>query len=46
MSPDNLKPGQAGHIAALRVRLLHARVRQKILALAKSDPAYFDVERT
>jgi hypothetical protein len=44
MSPESIQPGGDGHIACIRVRLLHAAVRKKILTLAKSKPQYFDVE--
>ena len=44
-SIESIQPGGAGHIACLRVRLLHAAVRQKILKLAKQKPSYYDVER-
>ncbi|TVY56927.1 hypothetical protein LCER1_G001974 [Lachnellula cervina] len=39
-----IKPGGAGHASTIRVRLLHAAVRRRILALAKEKPAYYSVE--
>lgn len=44
MSPESIQPGGDGHIACIRVRLLHASVRKKILTLTKAKPQYFDVE--
>jgi hypothetical protein len=43
MSPESIQPGGDGHIACVRVRLLHAAVRKKILALARPRPGYYDV---
>ncbi|CAL3973540.1 hypothetical protein PZA11_005753 [Diplocarpon coronariae] len=40
----SIQPGGAGHIASIRVRLLHAAVRRRILALAKEKPSYYSVE--
>ncbi|PYI05976.1 hypothetical protein BO78DRAFT_369858 [Aspergillus sclerotiicarbonarius CBS 121057] len=42
-SLDAIKPGGAGHISSIRVRLLHASVRSRILSLAKEMPGYYDV---
>ena len=44
MSPESIQPGGDGHIACLRVRLLHAAVRKKIMDLVKTRPQYYDVE--
>ena len=44
-SVDGIRPGGDGHVATIRVRLLHAMVRKRILALAAARPGYFDVER-
>lgn len=44
-SLDSIKPGGDGHASSVRVRLLHATVRQRILELAKEKPDYFDVKR-
>ena len=43
--PAGLRPGGDGHVATVRVRLLHATVRRRILALAAARPGYFDVDR-
>lgn len=40
----SVQPGGEGFIASVRVRLLHASVRRRILALAKLRKGYFDVE--
>ena len=42
-SLDSIKPGGAGHASSVRVRLLHAAVRQRILKLADQRPSYFNV---
>lgn len=44
-SLEDIKPGGAGHISSVRVRLLHAAVRQKILDLTDQQPSYYDVKR-
>ncbi|RAL03061.1 oxygenase MpaB family protein [Aspergillus ibericus CBS 121593] len=44
-SLDAIKPGGVGHIASIRVRLLHASVRSRILSLAKKEPGYYDVDK-
>lgn len=44
-SLQDLKPNGAGHTSLIRIRLLHASVRQRILKLCESDPSYFDVDR-
>ncbi|OOF92795.1 hypothetical protein ASPCADRAFT_174695 [Aspergillus carbonarius ITEM 5010] len=41
----SIRPGGEGHIATIRVRLLHASVRQRILQLCRTRPDYFDIER-
>lgn len=43
-SLDSLKPGGEGHASSIRVRLLHAAVRQRILKLANQRPSYYNVE--
>lgn len=43
-SLDSIKPGGAGHASSIRVRLLHAAVRSRIMKLAKERPSYYDVE--
>ncbi len=40
-----MKPGGEGHLASVRVRLLHSAVRRKIMSLAEQDPSYYDSER-
>ncbi|KAL8827018.1 MAG: hypothetical protein Q9191_003447, partial [Dirinaria sp. TL-2023a] len=44
-SLHSIQPGGAGHASAVRVRLLHAAVRQKIMKMAHEKPDYFDVDR-
>ncbi|RJE24341.1 hypothetical protein PHISCL_03346 [Aspergillus sclerotialis] len=44
-SVESIKPDGDGHASSVRVRLLHAAVRQRILELAKEQPEYFDVEK-
>ncbi|KAI1347034.1 hypothetical protein F5Y01DRAFT_330120 [Xylaria sp. FL0043] len=43
-SLQSIQPGGAGHISTIRVRLLHASVRQRILKVLEGRPEYFDVE--
>jgi len=43
-SLDSVKPGGAGHASSIRVRLLHAAVRRRIIKLAEEKPEYFSVE--
>lgn len=45
MSLDSIKPGGEGHIDCVRVRLLHASVRRRILGMAKIRPEYYNVEK-
>ncbi|OAT07012.1 hypothetical protein, variant 3 [Blastomyces gilchristii SLH14081] len=45
MSLKNIQPGGDGFASAVRVRLLHAAVRARILNLAKTRPDYYSVER-
>ncbi|OAL44227.1 hypothetical protein IQ07DRAFT_636300 [Pyrenochaeta sp. DS3sAY3a] len=42
-SLDNVKPGGDGFASAIRVRLLHASVRNRILKLDKQRPGYFNL---
>lgn len=44
-SLESIKPGGDGFGSSLRVRLLHASVRQRILKLAKTRPSYYSVEQ-
>ncbi|KAH7090579.1 hypothetical protein FB567DRAFT_465862 [Paraphoma chrysanthemicola] len=43
-SLEGIQPGGEGHASSIRVRLLHAAVRQRIVKLAKQRPSYFDIE--
>ena len=43
-SLESIQPGGEGFKASIRVRLLHAAVRCRILALAEQNPAYFPVD--
>lgn len=40
----SIQPGGAGFASSVRVRLLHAAVRRRILALTREKPSYYDVE--
>lgn len=42
-SLQSIQPGGAGHASSIRVRLLHAAVRQRIMSLAQQRPEYYDV---
>ncbi|KFA47808.1 hypothetical protein S40293_09041 [Stachybotrys chartarum IBT 40293] len=42
-SIEALQPGGSGHSTAVRVRLLHSSVRNRIMKLAKEKPDYFDL---
>ncbi|KAI9681409.1 MAG: hypothetical protein M1817_002692 [Caeruleum heppii] len=41
----DIQPGGAGQASSIRVRLLHAAVRQRIMKLASQRPDYYDVEK-
>lgn len=41
-SLEAVQPGGVGHNAAIRVRLLHSSVRERIRKLIKTRPEYFD----
>lgn len=43
-SLESIKPGGVGHASSIRVRLLHAAVRRRILKLAAEKPSYYSVE--
>jgi hypothetical protein len=43
-SLEAIKPGGVGHASSIRVRLLHAAVRRRILKLAAERPSYYSVE--
>ena len=42
---DSVKPGGKGFVSTVRVRLLHASVRRRVLELEKERPGYFDVQK-
>lgn len=42
-SLESIKPGGKGFISSLRVRLLHASVRRRLMALATSRPSFYSV---
>ncbi|GAD94837.1 conserved hypothetical protein [Paecilomyces variotii No. 5] len=44
-SLESIRPGGAGHVSTIRVRLLHAVVRHQIMELAKKRPSYYNVEK-
>ena len=44
-SLESIQPGGAGHASSVRVRLLHAAVRQRITYLSKLNPNYYDLDR-
>ena len=44
-SLDSIQPGGAGFASSIRVRLLHAAVRQRIMKLEQSRPGYYNVEK-
>ncbi|KAK5944597.1 hypothetical protein PMZ80_003879 [Knufia obscura] len=43
-SLESIQPGGEGFASSIRVRLLHASVRQRILKLTKTRPSYYDVQ--
>lgn len=43
-SLSTIKPGGEGHASSIRVRLLHAAVRRRILKLAAEKPSYYSVD--
>ena len=42
---DSIKPGGKGNISSIRVRLLHASVRRRLMQLEQEKPGYFDMEK-
>lgn len=44
-SIEDIKPGGAGFASSIRVRLLHAAVRQRIMKLTQQRPGYYNVEK-
>ncbi|KAB8276339.1 hypothetical protein BDV30DRAFT_224375 [Aspergillus minisclerotigenes] len=45
LSLDSIKPGGKGHVSSVRVRLLHASVRRRVLSLVKNRPEYYDIKK-
>lgn len=43
-SLESIQPGGEGFASSIRVRLLHAAVRNRIMRLAKERPSYYNVE--
>ena len=43
-SLDSVKPGGKGYMSSVRVRLLHATVRRRIMRLAREKPDYYNTE--
>lgn len=41
---DSVKPNGKGFVSSVRVRLLHAGVRRRLLTLERKSPGYFDVK--
>ena len=44
-SLESMQPGGDGFASTIRVRLLHAAVRKRILKLAQEKPEYYNVEK-
>lgn len=44
ISLESIKPGGAGHISSIKVRLLHAAVRKRILEIERRNPGYYSVK--
>ncbi|PQE04842.1 tat pathway signal sequence protein [Rutstroemia sp. NJR-2017a BBW] len=42
-SLESIRPGGAGHISSIKVRLLHAAVRNRITNLATANPSYYSI---
>ncbi|KAH6885891.1 hypothetical protein B0T10DRAFT_491856 [Thelonectria olida] len=42
---DSIKPGGKGFVSSVRVRLLHASVRRRLMQLEREKPGYFDVDK-
>lgn len=41
---DSVKPGGKGFVSSVRVRLLHASVRRRLMKLEREKPGYFNTE--
>jgi len=44
ISLESIKPGGAGQISSIKVRLLHAAVRKRILEIERRNPGYYSVK--
>ena len=44
-SLPSIQPGGKGHASTIEIRLLHARVRRRIVEAARSRPEYYDYAR-
>jgi hypothetical protein len=44
-SVASIQPGGKGHASTVRIRMLHARVRRRIVEAARSRPEYYDLDR-
>lgn len=44
-SVDSVKPNGTGFVSSVRVRLLHANVRRRIMRLEKQRPEYYDTKQ-
>ncbi|KAF4452046.1 Latex clearing protein [Fusarium austroafricanum] len=42
---DAIKPGGKGYISSVRVRLLHAAVRRRLMQLEQQNPGYYDMDK-
>ncbi|KAF5005750.1 hypothetical protein FDECE_7822 [Fusarium decemcellulare] len=42
---DAVKPGGKGYVSSVRVRLLHAAVRRRLMQLEHERPGYFDMDK-
>ncbi|KAM3075244.1 hypothetical protein ACMFMF_005921 [Clarireedia jacksonii] len=42
-SLESIRPGGPGHISSVKVRLLHAAVRNRITSLATTNPTYYSI---
>ncbi|KAM0430479.1 hypothetical protein ACHAPT_005826 [Fusarium lateritium] len=42
---DAVKPGGKGFVSSVRVRLLHAAVRRRLMQLEQERPGYFDMDK-
>lgn len=43
-SLESIQPGGEGFASTIRVRLLHAAVRQRIMKLRSTNPSYYDIQ--